>query len=159
MGGVILTHKPRSFTLLTNETAIALVQQLGLLDAGANLDCQEIGDGNLNYVYHVTNAKTNKGVIIKQAVPYAKMLGESWPLTLHRATIEANALINFGKSCPAYVPKVYYTDKKLAITVMEDLSHLTIARTGLIEGENYPFSLNIWVNFVQKPYFTAQIII
>ncbi len=154
--GGILTHNQENFTLLTNKTAIALVQKLGLLDAGAKLKCQEIGDGNLNYVFHVTNAKTNKGVIIKQAVPYAKMLGESWPLTLHRATIEANALINFCKSCQVYVPKVYYTDEKLAITVMEDLSHLTIARTGFIAGENYALLPKHLGEFCAKTLFYSS---
>lgn len=141
-----------TFELLTNDSAIALVKKLGLLD-GAELDCKEIGDGNLNYVFHVTDAATNKGIIIKQAVPYAKMLGESWPLTLNRATIEANALINFGRHCPTYVPKVYYTDEALAITVMEDLSHLKIARTGFIEGEKYPLLPQHIGEFLGKTLF------
>ena len=141
-----------TFELLTNESAIALVKKLGLLD-GAELDCKEIGDGNLNYVFHVTDAATNKGIIIKQAVPYAKMLGESWPLTLNRATIEANALINFGRHCPTYVPKVYYTDEALAITVMEDLSHLKIVSTGFIEGEKYPFLPQHIGEFLGKTLF------
>jgi len=135
-----LTQTQGSFELLTNETAIALIQKLELLDKDATLTCRKIGAGPFNYVFHVADNATNKGVIIKQAVPYAKGLGESesWPLTLKRAAIEADALLTFGSYCPEYVPKVYYADKQLAITVMEDLSHVKIARTGLIEGENYP---------------------
>ncbi|USK72493.1 S-methyl-5-thioribose kinase [Peribacillus asahii] len=135
---MILTQTQGSFELLTNETAIALIQKLELLDKDATLTCRKIGAGTFNYVFHVADNATNKGVIIKQAVPYAKVLGESWPLTLKRAAIEADALLTFGSYCPEYVPKVYYADKQLAITVMEDLSHVKIARTGLIEGESYP---------------------
>ncbi|WP_110927818.1 S-methyl-5-thioribose kinase [Bacillus massiliglaciei] len=127
-----------SYELLTNETAIALVKKFKFLDKNAQLHCTEIGDGNLNYVFHITDPDSGKGIIIKQAVPYAKVVGESWPLTLKRASMEAQALINFGSYCPEYVPKVYYSDERLAITVMEDLSHLTIARAGFIEGQDYP---------------------
>ncbi|RFU71198.1 S-methyl-5-thioribose kinase [Peribacillus saganii] len=123
---------------LTSETAIALARRLGLFEKSSLLDCQEIGDGNLNYVFHITDVHRKKGIIIKQALPYAKVVGESWPLTLKRAVIEANALQIFGSFAPDFVPKVYYSDERLAVTVMEDLSHLTIARTGLIGGKNYP---------------------
>ncbi|PLS16443.1 S-methyl-5-thioribose kinase [Bacillus sp. M6-12] len=123
---------------LTSETAVALARRLGLFEKTSVLECQEIGDGNLNYVFHITDHLSKKGIIIKQALPYAKVVGESWPLTLKRAVIEANALQIFGSYAPDLVPKVYYSDERLAVTVMEDLSHLTIARTGLISGENYP---------------------
>ncbi|MFJ7636881.1 S-methyl-5-thioribose kinase [Peribacillus sp. NPDC097264] len=145
--------QPSNFKLLTNETAIDLTKKLGLLHSDDSLLCNEIGDGNLNYVFHVTNPVTNKGVIIKQAVPYAKVLGESWPLTLKRSAIEANALIQFRSYCPELVPQVYYSDEQLAITVMEDLSHLKIARTGLIEGDHFPLLSKHIGEFVAKTAF------
>jgi 5-methylthioribose kinase len=126
------------YEALTEETAVQLVKELNLISEHAETNCQEIGDGNLNYVFKVTDQETGKGVIVKQALPYAKVVGESWPLTLKRATIEANALKKHGEFVPDLVPKVYATDESLAITIMEDLSHLTIARTGLINGEAYP---------------------
>ncbi|MCM3003042.1 S-methyl-5-thioribose kinase [Priestia koreensis] len=123
---------------LTEITAIKLSKKLQLFSEQEALTCREIGDGNLNLVFHITSDKSNRGLIIKQALPYAKVVGESWPLTLKRATIESNALLEFAKYVPQYVPEVYYTDETLAITVMEDLSHLQISRAGLIEGESYP---------------------
>ncbi|MGE7603752.1 S-methyl-5-thioribose kinase [Peribacillus sp. NPDC097675] len=145
--------QPSNFKLLTNETAIALTQKLGLIHTTDSLHCNEIGDGNLNYVFHVTDSVNNKGVIIKQAVPYAKVLGESWPLTLKRAAIEANALIQFRSYCPEFVPQVYYSDEQLAITVMEDLSHLKIARSGLINGDPFPLLSKHIGEFVAKTAF------
>ncbi|MFS0594050.1 S-methyl-5-thioribose kinase [Cytobacillus horneckiae] len=121
---------------LTEETAIQLVKELELFPVHAELTAREIGDGNLNYVFRI--ASEENSVIIKQALPYAKVVGESWPLTLKRAKIEADALVKHGEYVPAFVPKVFRTDEDLAITIMEDLSHLKIARTGLIEGEYYP---------------------
>nr|WP_263328232.1 S-methyl-5-thioribose kinase [Neobacillus sp. Marseille-Q6967] len=127
------TYKP-----LTEAAAIQLALNLQFFNEDTDLTCREIGDGNLNLVFHIVDSIDKKGLIIKQALPYAKVVGESWPLTVKRAKIEADALKVFGHIVPDYVPKVYYVDDVLALTVMEDLSHLTIARTGFINGETYP---------------------
>ncbi|TYR79801.1 S-methyl-5-thioribose kinase [Priestia megaterium] len=132
------TTKEIVYTPLTEITAIKLVKKLNLFSETEALTAREIGDGNLNLVFHITNAKTNESMIVKQALPYAKVVGESWPLSLKRATIESNALKQFGEFVPEFIPDVYHHDETLAVTVMEDLSHLTIARTGLINGETYP---------------------
>lgn len=121
---------------LTEETAIQYVKEYGYFEKDAKVTCHEIGDGNLNYVFRLHDGK--RGIIVKQALPYAKVVGESWPLSLRRATIESQALQIFAKYVPKYVPKVYGHDENLAVTVMEDLSSFTITRKGLIEGEEYP---------------------
>lgn len=36
-------------------------------DANADLDCKEIGDGNLNYIFRVWDKNSGKSVVIKQA--------------------------------------------------------------------------------------------
>lgn len=133
-----MTIATNQYAALTEETAIALAKNVYPFPEGAELSCREIGDGNLNYVFQIIDAKSGKGIIIKQALPYAKVVGESWPLTLKRAGTEAAALQKHGEFVPGLVPEVYATDADLAITVMEDLSHLKIAREGLIEGESYP---------------------
>lgn len=121
---------------LTKETAVEYVKEQGYFERKAKVTCHEIGDGNLNYVFRLHDGE--RGIIVKQALPYAKVVGESWPLSLRRATIESHALQVFAKYVPEYVPKVYGHDEELAVTVMEDLSSLTITRKGLIEGEDYP---------------------
>ncbi|AIK38443.1 MULTISPECIES: S-methyl-5-thioribose kinase [Bacillus] len=121
---------------LTEETAVQYVKEHGYFEKKAKVTCHEIGDGNLNYVFRLHDGE--RGIIVKQALPYAKVVGESWPLSLSRATIESQALQVFAKYVPEYVPKVYGHDEELAVTVMEDLSTLTITRKGLSEGEDYP---------------------
>ncbi|MBM7693117.1 5-methylthioribose kinase [Peribacillus deserti] len=138
---------------LNSSSAIALVNRLGLFTENSVLTCNEIGDGNLNYVFHIADTSSNRGVIIKQALPYAKVVGESWPLTLKRAVIEANALKIFGSFCPQLVPKVYYSDEQLAVTVMEDLSYLKISRKGLIAGEEYPLLSRHIGQYLAKTFF------
>jgi len=122
---------------LNEQLVITYLQRLGLLHNATEVTVEEVGDGNLNYVFKVQSADGTK-LIVKQALPYAKVVGESWPLTLKRAKIEADALKKHGEFVPHLVPKVFHTDEQLAVTVMEDLSHLTIARTGLVEGAYYP---------------------
>ena len=50
----------------------------------------EVGDGNLNLVFIVKGARG--GVAVKQALPYVRLVGESWPLPLSRAHYEHMAL-------------------------------------------------------------------
>ncbi|PFK46841.1 S-methyl-5-thioribose kinase [Bacillus cereus] len=124
------------YSSLTEETAVQYAKENGYFGEKAKITCHEIGDGNLNYVFRLHDEE--RSIIVKQALPYAKVVGESWPLSLRRATIERQALQIFGQYASEYVPKVYGHDEELAVTVMEDLSSLTIARKGLIEGEDYP---------------------
>jgi 5-methylthioribose kinase len=123
---------------LTESVAVTLAIKMRIFPEDAVLSCSEIGDGNLNLVFRITDSTSGQGIIIKQALPYAKVVGESWPLTLKRAKIEADALKIFRKIAPEYVPVVHFTDDIFALTVMDDLSHLSIARTGFIRGEEYP---------------------
>lgn len=120
------------------EDAIAYARSIpGFFAADAALTCEEIGDGNLNLVFRIADPKQKKSLIIKQALPYAKVVGESWPLSLDRARIEREALIIQHQLCPELVPAVYGGDDELAVTVMEDLSGYTIMRQGLIQGSTY----------------------
>ncbi|MFL6517340.1 MAG: S-methyl-5-thioribose kinase, partial [Bacillus sp. (in: firmicutes)] len=145
--------KQKTYQPLTNESAVELALELKIFDQHAKLSCKEIGDGNLNLVFHIVDELEGKSVIIKQALPYAKVVGESWPLTLKRAKIEADALKIFGQIAPDYVPQVFFTDDVLAVTVMEDLSHLSIARTGFIKGETYPLISKHLGEYLAKTLF------
>jgi 5-methylthioribose kinase len=149
--------KQKSYQRLTETTAVELTLSLNIFPENTKLSCKEIGDGNLNLVFHIVDDKQGKSIILKQALPYAKVVGESWPLTLKRAKIEADSLKIFGQIAPDYVPKVYFTDDVLAITIMEDLSHLLISRTGFIKGETYPLiSMHLGEYLARTFFFTSD---
>jgi len=153
-GGAIMSLlKQKTYQPLTNESAVELALELNIYPGTAKLSCKEIGDGNLNLVFHIVEELKGKSIIIKQALPYAKVVGESWPLTLKRAKIEADALKIFGQIAPEYVPEVLFTDDVLAVTIMEDLSHLLIARTGFIKGESYPLIAKHLGEYLAKTLF------
>ena len=52
---------------------------------------REVGDGNLNLVFIVEGPRG--GVVVKQAVPYLRLVGEAWPLPLERSYFESLALL------------------------------------------------------------------
>lgn len=144
---------------LNEAEAIQIAREItAVFPEKAELSCREIGDGNLNLVFHITDAISGAGIILKQALPYAKVVGESWPLTLDRARIESEKLILEGKLAPGLVPVVYNYDPELALTVMEDLSSHVIMRQGLIDGTRYPlFSDHISTFMARTLFFTSDL--
>ncbi|MHB8509309.1 MAG: S-methyl-5-thioribose kinase [Candidatus Dormibacteria bacterium] len=98
---------------------------------------EEIGDGNLNLVFRVIGAQ-DASVIVKQAIPYLRVVGESWPLPLDRARVEALALTTQNEICPGQVPHLMHFEPSLAALIMEDLRDHVVLRHGLIQGNRYP---------------------
>src|SRR5688500_17916714 len=54
----------------------------GLLGVPSTWRVREVGDGNLNLVWIVEGELG--GLVVKQALPYVRLVGESWPLPLRR---------------------------------------------------------------------------
>lgn len=97
---------------------------------------EEIGDGNLNRVFRVSGSQCS--VIVKQAVPYLKIVGSSWPLTRHRARIERDAFAEHAKLVPGFVPEVLHFDEDLSAIVFEDLRGYSTWRDLLVAGTPTP---------------------
>jgi 5-methylthioribose kinase len=110
---------------------------LALLKADpADWAIREVGDGNLNLVFIVTSGAA--GVVVKQALPYVRLVGESWPLPLDRAHFEQEALTIQATYVPMHVPKLYHFGREQAAIVMAYLSPHVILRKGLIRRIKYP---------------------
>jgi 5-methylthioribose kinase len=112
-------------------------KQYDFFNAGAHLTAYEFGDGNLNLVFRISDEHHNS-IILKQALPYARCVGESWPLTLDRARIEAQVLLNHGAICPQNTAKVLHYNQAYALTILEDLGHLKILRTAQNNAGQFP---------------------
>jgi 5-methylthioribose kinase len=103
-----------------------------------NLISQEIGDGNVNFVFIVKSKKDpTKALIAKQAVPYLRCAGESFPLSRDRMKFEIRALKSCENLAPKYTPKIYFADEDMSLVVMEYLSDHIILRKGLIDRVYY----------------------
>lgn len=104
-----------------------------------SLEVTEIGDGNLNFVYRVSNSgDPTRSVIVKQAVPYLRMVGEEWPLSRDRMTYEIRALALYNELVPDFVPRIYHADETMSTLVMQCLDDHIILRHGLVAGTRYP---------------------
>lgn len=110
----------------------------GIKDPQSLVTADEIGDGNLNLVFKIRDTEGVSRVIVKQALPYVRCVGESWPLTIDRARIEAETLIIHGQYCPQHTVKILHHDPALAVMVQEDLSDHLIWRGELVKGKSYP---------------------
>ena len=67
------TTKTEKYQPLTEISAIKLVKKLGLFDATEALTAREIGDGNLNLVFHIINDQTNKSISSNKHFPMQKL--------------------------------------------------------------------------------------
>ncbi len=93
----------------------------------------EVGDGNLNLVFVVTGGGFS--VIVKQALPYVRLVGDSWPLPLSRSFFEHEVLVRQAERDPGSVPEIYHFDRDQAIIAMEMLTPHVILRKKLIAGD------------------------
>lgn len=99
------------------------------------LTAEEIGDGNINYVFRIRSEEDGRSLIVKQADSRIRTSGN--PLDIGRNRIEA-ALLKFeGELAPGYVPVVYYYDEIMAATSMEDVSAFKNLRKELMAGRVY----------------------
>ncbi|AZO09339.1 S-methyl-5-thioribose kinase [Mesorhizobium sp. M3A.F.Ca.ET.080.04.2.1] len=112
----------------------ALTERIGS-DAG-QWKVREVGDGNLNLVFIVEGDKG--AAVVKQALPYVRLVGDSWPLPLKRSFFEYHALTRQEARAPGSVPAIYHFDETQALIVMEYLSPHIILRRALIEGRELP---------------------
>lgn len=116
----------------------------------------EVGDGNLNLVFIVKGARA--GIAVKQALPYVRLVGESWPLPLSRAHYEYLALSRQAELAPGLVPSLLHHNEPLALTVMELLEPHIIMRKGLVAATQYPrFVDDITTFMAQTLFFTSDL--
>jgi 5-methylthioribose kinase len=117
---------------------------------------REVGDGNLNLVFIVEGGEG--AVVVKQALPYVRLVGEGWPLPLERSFYEYRALSEQARLAPGLVPEIYHFDRDLALIVMECLSPHIIMRKGLIRGIEYPRFAEDVSEFMARTLFGTSVL-
>ncbi len=96
---------------------------------------RDVADGNLNSVFLVDGP--GGGVCVKQALPYVRVAGESWPLDVDRARYEAAYFARVAPFVGGLAPEIYRFDPVLRVIAMEKLEPHIILRKGLIAGDRY----------------------
>ncbi|WIA36116.1 hypothetical protein OEZ86_007465 [Tetradesmus obliquus] len=104
-------------TLLRCEVnAFGWVRLLGSAD---DLVVQELLDGVINVVYAVHGPAGS--VLVKQALPYVRAVGESFPLSRERMDVEAAAMQLLHSCCPVHVPRLLLYNASSSVLAMQYL--------------------------------------
>jgi len=130
----------------------AVASRLG--GSPADWSVGEVGDGNLNLVFIVKGPSS--GIAVKQALPYVRLVGESWPLPLSRSHYEHMALAHQAGLAPGLVPAVLHHNEALALIAMELLEPHIIMRKGLISGTCYPHFVDQITTFLARTLFLSS---
>jgi 5-methylthioribose kinase len=139
---------------LRNYLATLPVVAARLGGSPADWSIGEVGDGNLNLVFIVKG--TRSGIAVKKALPYVRLVGESWPLPLSRSHYEYLALVHQARLAPGLVPSVLHHDETLALIAMELLEPHIIMRKGLVSGICYPRFVDHITTFLARTLFLSS---
>lgn len=127
-----------TYFLMKESDVIEYVKQAcDFFAPNAALECKEIGDGNLNYIFRVVEPSTGKSIIVKQAGSEAR-ISSDFKLSQDRNRIESEILQMQGKYAPGLVPKIYKYDTVMGCCLMEDLSDHALMRYALMRHEIFP---------------------
>lgn len=114
-----------------------------------------MGDGNINFVFIVEGPAG--ALVLKQALPYVRVVGEAWPLDLDRIRVEALSLEEHRRCCPEHVPEVFSWDAEGAVLAMRYIEppH-RILRLGLVEGRAFPLLAEQMARFLSRVLFRTS---
>ena len=124
----------------------------------ADLICDEIGDGNLNYVFRVKDTISGKTLIVKQAAEELR-ISKELKLSTDRGRIEAKILALQGELVPGFVPEVYLYDPVMCAMAMEEMIGHEMMRTALMDHKIFPkFADQIYTFLVNTLLLTSDIV-
>ncbi|MEP7286982.1 MAG: S-methyl-5-thioribose kinase [Chloroflexota bacterium] len=132
-----------TYSPLTDKTVIAYLKTRpalhAIFSATDQLSAVEVGDGNLNQVFIVKNdSNPRQAAVIKQALPYLRVAGDSWPLSRERVRFETQALRLYNQLTPGLAPQVYDEEADMSILVMEYLGNHEVMRKPLVARQRFP---------------------
>ena len=134
---------------------------IGFFDSDADLYTEEIGDGNLNFVFRVSDkTQSERSLVLKQAPPYIKILGPDYPLPSERLTYESRSLQVYNQFASETVPALYYFDADSAVIAMEDLRGYKLLRDDLIAGnvnQTIPVLIGKFMGIVHSQTYTDNL--
>jgi len=124
-----------------------------------HLVAQEVGDGNLNQVFIIRHESDPKqAIIVKQALPYLRVAGDSWPLTRERVRFETQALRLYNEVTPGLAPQVYDYDEAMSMVAMEYLGQHEVMRKPLVARQRLPhFADHISTFMAATLFYTSDL--
>lgn len=115
--------------------------------------CQEIGTGNINFIYLADGGDLK--VIVKKDLNFARINPEKFPLPPERLLYEYLSYSLYETIIPERVPKMYFFDLDKAMLGMEYFPYVSL-RQGIIEGKKYPLvAEHLGIFLAHSLYFTS----
>lgn len=125
------------YRILEPDDIPAYLRERGHWDGVADPSVREVSDGNMNRVFLASSGDRTRSLAVKQALPWVRVAGPSWPMNPDRADAEARAYEQIGRVAPDKIPAIHGYDPENYALVMEDMSDLEVLRTLLNEGASY----------------------
>lgn len=131
----------------------------GVFDEDAILTAEEVGDGNLNQIFIIRSVNNPaQAAIAKQALPYLRVAGDSWPLSRERMRFEAQALLSYNDLVPGLVPEVYHYDDEMSLVIMEYLGAHEVMRKPLVACKRFNNFVDHISTFLARTlFFTSDL--
>ncbi|GAA0180407.1 S-methyl-5-thioribose kinase [Clostridium sediminicola] len=147
------------FLMEENDVVEYAKEKLNFFEDTTNLDCKEIGDGNLNYVFRIVDKNSGKSLILKHCSEDTRAKSGR-KLNIDRNIMECKMLQLQNKYCKGYVPEIYMFDEIMNCYAMEDLSTYSIMRTSLLENKTFShFADNITTFMVDTLLPTTDVVL
>jgi 5-methylthioribose kinase len=125
------------YRILETDDIPGYLRERGHWDDTTGIGVREVSDGNMNRVFLASSADGTRSLAVKQALPWVRVAGPSWPMSPDRADAEARAYDQLAKVAPDKIPAIHGYDPENHALVMEDMSDLEVLRTRLNEGASY----------------------
>ena len=116
---------------------------------------QEIGDGNINRVFRVTDDNLGQSLIVKYA-PESAIILPSIKLKRDRGLREGKYLSLVEKILPGTMPKVYGYDEEQCVLIIEDFGDVKTLADSIIEGKCSRFDAEKLACFVADTCFFSS---
>lgn len=125
-----------NFSMTPEDTIAYVREKLPQFFPHEALTCEEIGDGNINYVFRVATRDGRKSLIVKHAETTTRSTGKQ--TSTDRNRIEAQILRLQRELSPEHVPQIYLYDPVMCCVVMQDIGDHENLRYGLMAHRTYP---------------------
>jgi len=120
----------------------------------AQLVAEEIGDGNINYVYRIKDTDSGKSIIVKHAENELRIYKARFVGT-ERNRIEYEVLELQRKLAPDYIPELYLYDEENNNIFMEDMQGYENMRYELCDHKIFPHVAGHLADFCARVYMNT----
>lgn len=110
-------------------------KETNVLNVNQELSINEVGDGNVNYIYRVQD-EDGKSVIVKFADSFIRG-SNTRELSTKRNEIEYEILLRQDALSNGLVPKVFHYSKEMSCIIMEDMFDYKVLREAMMNNETF----------------------